>query len=317
MQPPSTPITYRSYAKINLYLDVLNRRRDGYHNIETIFQTVSLCDELTFQEQPSRIDLTCSTPELDTGEGNLVCRAAMVLQEQTGYVGGAKIHLEKNIPLAAGLAGGSGNAAATLIALNTLWNLRLPLEPLRGMAIDLGSDVPYCTLGGPAAATRRGEELTPLRCGRSPACPQRSAGEDTRTTEGLPPSHWAVLAHPHVAISASRTYNHPRLGHNTETPFAGRTPSFRRALRRFRAGDLAGLVYNRMEEPVFHDLPHLAELKARMLDAGCIAAAMSGSGPTLFGVCSSQAAALRVADQITDYPTSVVSFVPVGVERVR
>ena len=292
----SSQLLYRSYAKINLYLDVLKRRRDGYHNIETIFQTVDLCDELSFAEEPHRIAITCSTPDLDTGEGNLVYKAAALLRGKYAVRQGARIHLEKHIPIAAGLAGGSGNAAAALIALNVLWDLRLPAEILRAHALELGSDVPYCTLGGAALATGRGEQLAPL--------PPLKSG-------------WFVLLHPPIAVSAARTYNHELMTRNEETAFAGRTRSFRRALRHHARGDFAQLVFNRMETPVFHDFPHLAEAKHRLLEAGCTAAAMSGSGSTLFGVCAAKRDAGRVAEQFPEFRTSVVKPVPVGVERIR
>ena len=131
------PMVWRSFAKINLYLDVLRKRRDGYHNIETIFQTVNLYDELTFVND-NHLSMTCSGAGLDTGRSNLVYRAAALLQEETGCMRGARIHLEKRIPIAAGLAGGSGNAAATLSALNKLWDLRLPLGRLTRLARVLG-----------------------------------------------------------------------------------------------------------------------------------------------------------------------------------
>ena len=292
----STALTYRSYAKVNLYLDVLNKRRDGYHNIETVFQSVSLYDELRFLDEPSHISITCSTPQLDTGEGNLIYRAATLLRERTGCTLGARIHLDKQIPIAAGLAGGSGNAAAALIALNVLWGLRLPSGRLRRMALELGSDVPYCTVGGLAAATRRGEELTAL-----PALKR----------------FWLVLVHPPIAVSASHAYNHPELGRNPEQPFAGRTASLRRVLRDLAGGDLPSVIFNRMEPVVFHSHPRLIGVKQRLLELGCEAAAMSGSGPTLFGLCSTRRNAMRTAEAIDGYRTSVVHGVPLGVERVR
>lgn len=291
----STAITYRSYAKINLYLDVLNKRRDGYNNIETVFQSVSLADQLVFEERRERIDLTCSHPELDTGEGNLVYRAAHLLREHTGCRTGVRIHLEKHIPLAAGLAGGSGNAAAALVALNILWDLRLAPGNLLRLALELGSDVPFCLRGGAVAATRRGEEMT-----------------------FLPPLRetWLVLVHPPIAVSASHTYNHPSLERSTEQPFAGRTRAFRNAIHRFQEGQVPGMVFNRMERPVFLDHPHLESMKERLIELGCTAAAMSGSGPTLFGVCENKRAANRIASAIKDYPASVVCSVPEGIERL-
>jgi len=291
-----TAISYRSCAKINLYLDVLGRRRDGFHDIETIFQTVSLSDELNFMEESSGIALLCSSPELDSTESNLVHRAAVLLQERTGCSQGARIELVKRIPIAAGLAGGSGNAAATLVALNSLWDLRLAHADLRALALELGSDVPYCLEGGTVAATRRGEEMTPL----SPL-----------------PDTWFVLLHPAIAISASRVYNSPHLTYSGETPIEGYTPRFRAAIQALEHGEFADLVYNRMEEAVFVSHVQLAKAKQRLLDAGCIAAAMSGSGSTLFGVCNSKSHALRVADALGDYRTSVVRSVPAALEQVQ
>ena len=291
-----TTIDYRSYAKINLYLEVLDRRRDGYHNIETIFQTVGLADALSFVEQRSRVTVACSAPELQPTESNLVHRAAMLLRERTGRRLGVHIQLDKGIPIAAGLAGGSGNAAATLAALNILWDLRLPPGRIRRLALELGSDVPYCTVGGTVAATRRGEEMTPL-----PPLPRT----------------WFVLLHPPIAVSASRTYNSPLLGRSAEKPFAGRTRSLRRAIRALEQHDMAGLVFNRMEGPVFATHPRLADAKQKLLEHGCVAAAMSGSGPTLFGICRTRREATKCAEAFGEYATSVVSSVPAALERVQ
>ena len=295
---PNAPLAlkYRSYAKINLYLDVLRKRRDGYHDIETIFQTVGLYDELTFHEHRGRIDVSCNRDDLDTGEGNLVFRAAALLRKRAGLDCGARIVLDKRIPISAGLAGGSGNAAATLIALNVLWDLRWPLERLRGLALELGSDAPYCTLGGAAIGTRRGEELLPL--------------------DGVPRA-WFVLVHPLIAVSASHAYNSPKLECHPQTTFAGRSRALRDAIAALRRGDFPALVSNRLEAPVFAEYPQLEVLKRRLREAGCIAAAMSGSGSTLFGVCESAPAAARAADALQGLRTSVVPSVPCGVERIE
>jgi 4-diphosphocytidyl-2-C-methyl-D-erythritol kinase len=289
-------LRYRSYAKINLYLDVLRKRQDGYHDIETIFQTVSLCDELRLRPSNHGLRVTCSVAELGVGEENLVYGAARLLRERSGCSLGARIHLDKRIPIAAGLAGGSGNAAATLLALNTLWGLGWPLARLLELALELGSDVPYCAVGGTAAATGRGEVMTPL-----PRLPRR----------------WLILVHPPLAVSARHVYHHPCLALSPQQPRAGRTPAFRRALDVLAQGDLARVVFNRMEIPVFHDHPGLADIKERLLTLGCAAAAMSGSGPTLFGLCRGKRSAHRIAETITEYPVSVVHTVPRGVERVE
>jgi 4-diphosphocytidyl-2-C-methyl-D-erythritol kinase len=286
-------IACRSYAKINLYLDVLNQRRDGFNNIETVFLTVGLFDTLTFEAGAGGVELACSHPELPCDASNLVLRAAQALRNMTGCAQGARIRLEKEIPIAAGLAGGSGNAAATLQALNRLWGLDLPRRALYRLALDLGSDVPYCLEGGAMAATGRGERLTPL--------------------PPVPEAPWFVLIHPPIQVTARMAYTSPILERSPEQPFAGRTASFRRALRAFRGGRWADAVSNRMETAVFPVFPELAMIKRRLLDAGCPAAAMSGSGPTVFGVCATRAGADRAAALFPEYRASVVPPVCHGV----
>ena len=290
------PISYRSYAKVNLYLDILARRRDGYHNIETIFQSVSLYDEISFVDRPNGISLDCSAPELQSIDMNLACRAARLLADRTGCTLGVHIQIKKNVPIAAGLAGGSGNAAATLVGLNQLWSLHLSPAQLWDLALELGSDVPYCLVGGAMGATGRGEQLFPLSpLGRV----------------------WFVLIHPAMAVSSSRVYNSPNLVRNNAPRFAGKTATFRKALRAFQGGDWPKLVFNRMEEPVFADHSYLAEVKERLRGAGCLAAAMSGSGSTLFGVCATKRDAAKVAAALGDVPTSTVRPTAVAVERAE
>ena len=155
--------------------------------------------------------------------------------------------------------------------------------------------MPYCITGGTVAATRRGEalqSLTPL------------------------PLTWFVLIHPDVTVSTARIYASPRLSFTNEKPFAGRTPAFRRAIRRLADGDVAGVLFNRMEGAVFADRPHLAELKDRLVEAGCTNAAMSGSGATVFGVCASRRDARRVAEAFSDCRTTIVSSVPASIEQI-
>lgn len=296
--PVSTPITYRSYAKLNLYLEVLERRTDGHHNIETIFHTVDLGDDLVFAERPSQISLDCSTDEIESGEGNLVHRAAALLKQRLGCPRGVHVELTKRIPVSAGLAGGSGNAAATLVALNHLWGLGLSVDQLQELALELGSDVPYCVVGGAMAAMGRGEELSAIK--------QAAGGSPV----------WFVLVHPSPSVPASFVYNHPALHPTGEARVAKGTSALRQAIAHFKAGDFPALVYNRMEEVVFAEYPQLAGFRERLLEAGCMAAAMSGSGPTLFGVCDSKQQALDAAKKFDDVKTSVVRSVGVGVERM-
>jgi len=289
-------VSYRAYAKINLYLDVLDRRPDGYHDIETIFQTVGLSDKLMFSTIPREVSLKCNVPELDCLDSNLAYQAAMLIRERTGRKPGVHIEIEKHIPIAAGLAGGSADAAATLVALNAIWEIALSPSEIAELALELGSDVPYCTVGGTVLATGRGERITPLK-------PLRRK--------------WFILVHPAIPVSASRVYNSPRLKRNTASRVNGLTAGFRQALNALENNDVTEAVFNRMEEAVFAEHPQLAGIKGRLLDQGCLCAAMSGSGPTVFGICTTKEDAVRIANMIEDYDTSVVSSVPRAVEQTE
>lgn len=289
-------LRYRSYAKINLYLEVLDRRSDGYHNIETLFQTVSLPDELLFEPGGQGVELTCSDPRLSVDATNLICRAAECVRARAGVTSGVRVSLTKNVPVAAGLAGGSGNAAATLRALNTLWELDWSGDQLHEVALALGSDVPYCLLGGRAAGTGRGEQLTAL-----PPLPET----------------WLVLVHPGIAVSTAWVYQHPLLPRGPAPEGSRFSTRFSHALMAMNGGNLPKELHNAMEVPVFHEYPELARVKQQLLDSGCRAAAMSGSGPTIFGVCDSLEEARSVADAMNKHPVSVVHTVNDGVERIE
>lgn len=275
----------KSHAKINLYLDVLNKRRDGFTNIETIFQSVSLSDTLRLEPRPNEVSMECTMPGVPTDESNLVIRAARLLQQTTGCEDGVHVRLEKRIPMAAGLAGGSGNGAAALVGLNRLWDLGLSIPRLERLAAQLGSDVPYCLHGGTVAATGRGDRMTPL----------------TPLSET-----WFVLLHPDLHVSTRDVYMSPNLKRSAERPFVGRTPAFRKAIASVNQGRLADALFNRMETAAFPMHPELALLKQRLLDCGCDAAIMSGSGPTVFGLCRSQSHAESVAEQLEGIRVSVV-----------
>lgn len=287
-------LSYRSYGKINLYLDVLNRRDDGFTNIETVLQSIDLWDRVVVEAAGSEIALTCSDPKLSAGPDNLVYRAAALVRERAHIQSGVSLHLEKNLPVAAGLAGGSGNAAATLIALNQLWELGWDTIKLRELALELGSDVPFCVVGGTVAATGRGELLEVFR----------PIG-----------TRWLVLVHPPLSVTAGHAYGHPKLTRNRSTPENGMTPSFRKALKLLVRGEPERMIFNRMESGVFHDHPRLADIKGLLAGLGCTASAMSGSGPTVFGLCEDEASAREVASRVAGYRTSVVSTVPYGVLR--
>ena len=253
-------------AKVNLYLDVVRRREDGFHDIETLFQSLDLADEVTLEPRgDGQLTLECSLPGLCAPEDNLALRAAVLLRRHTGCGAGAHLSLEKRIPAAAGLAGGSADAAAVLRGLNRLWGLGLPQGELAALALELGSDVPYCLVGGLAAATGRGECLTPL--------------------PPLPGDWHCVLADPGIPVRAARAYTHPLLEKCGPPPEGENwTPRFRQAMTLAAGGRLGELVFNRLERPVFADHPVLAEIKETLLACGARAAAMSGSGSVVFGL---------------------------------
>ena len=272
---PEPGATYEAYGKVNLYLDMLDRRPDGYTNIETIFQSVGLYDTLTFvpSESPS-IELACSDERVPLDGSNLILQASEALRPHAAEPAGYRVQLEKRLPIAGGMAGGSADAAATLVALNELWRCGLDEDSLARIAADLGSDIPFCLRGGTAAATERGGKFHDI----------------AQLAET-----WLVLLLPGIAIGAGELYNHPKLERSLEHPVEGWTPAFLHAIQMCERGDLARLVFNRMETPAFSDHTELARYKEQLLEAGCIAAAMSGSGSALFGVCESQTAANEIA----------------------
>lgn len=291
----SAPARYHAYAKINLYLSVIDRRPDGYHDIETVFQTVGLADEVQLSPAAGgELTLSCNLPALE-GDDNLALRAARLLRDRFAPGRGAHIALTKRIPVAAGLAGGSTDAAAALVGLNDLWQANASAGDLRAIGAAIGSDVPFLIAGGTARGIGRGEVLQLLE-------PLRE--------------WWFVLVHPGIEVSAGRVYNHPALRKSREERIGGITPSFEGVLGTIERGAIADVLYNAMEIPVFLEYPELAVFKQRLLDAGCAGALMSGSGPTLFGLCKDRAHAERVAAQFTGVATSVVSTVPAGVARV-
>jgi 4-diphosphocytidyl-2-C-methyl-D-erythritol kinase len=237
----------RSYAKINWALRIIGRRPDGFHELETVFQTISLHDELTLQKA-RRTSLICDDPSISTDESNLVLRAVKALRAPR-----VAIQLLKRIPAGGGLGGGSSNAAATLLALDRMFDL--DRNDVGTLALSLGSDVPFFLLGGTAYATGRGEVLTPM--------PPRA---------GVPlllllPSEKVMTKEAFAAVSR---YS-PPLGLDAYTDgYANFTNDF--------------------EEPVFAALPRLRDLKLRLLDAGAVWAGMSGSGSTIVGAFGTGAA---------------------------
>lgn len=263
-------LTLSARAKINLALDVLGKRPDGYHEVAMIMQSVALADTVALATADG-ISVTVTGADLDCGPTNLAYRAAVLLRERCGCDRGVSITLAKNIPLAAGLAGGSADAAAVLRGLNFLWRLGLTPSDLEEFGAVLGSDVPFCLRGGTALATGRGELLEAL-----PALPHA----------------WVVLAKPPLDVSTAWVYGNYRGERVTAHPdIAGMTAS----LKDGKMTGVASRLANVLETVTVTAHPEIAALKAAMLEHGALASLMSGSGPTVFGLTEDRRQAEKIA----------------------
>lgn len=292
-------VRVRVPAKINLALAVGPRRGDGFHDLTSVFQAVSVYDELTAVASPdNRITLVMSgrgSEDLPTDEQNLAVRAAMLLRERHGTSElGVDLRIHKDIPIAGGMAGGSGDAAAALLACNELWQLDLNLDELRDLGAEIGSDVPFSVLGGNAVGTGRGERLTPLD--------ERGA------------LHW-VFALAHGGLSTPGVYRV-----FDELAAAGRiTPDPTLpagALAELISGDperTAAVLRNDLCAPALELRPELAETLAVTGD-GVLASHLCGSGPTVAFLCRDEASALALMQRLSD--TSLVRDVVHGIGPV-
>ncbi len=251
----------RAYAKINLSLDVLGKREDGYHTLRMIMESVNLYDVLTLEKtETPGVVLTTDEESLPCNEKNLAFRAAKLLLEEFSLSQGVSIHLEKHIPMAAGMAGGSSDAAAVLHGVNELFDLGLTLEELQKRGLTLGADVPYCLMGGTALAEGVGEILTPLP----------SAG-----------SLSLLLAKPPIAVSTAFVFQNLHLTEETVHP---KVEAQQRAIEEKNLRGVVENLGNVLEEVTVKHFPVIEELKEHMLAEGALGALMSGSGPTVFGI---------------------------------
>lgn len=258
-------------AKINLTLDILGKRPDGYHEVSMVMQSISLHDTLTFYKTKGDINLNINVPWLRADEHNLAWRAAALFKEYCGLKGGVSIHLTKRIPVAAGLAGGSADAAAVLRGMNALYRLHLSNEELCKLGAELGSDIPFCLMGGTQLATGRGEVLRKLK--------------------RMPPV-WVVLAKPRLSVSTAWAYQ------NYDEQGAERHPDnvqFERALENGSLEDLTPLLCNVLESVTIKQYGVIEQYKRLMLEHGALCSMMSGSGPTVFGLLPTKEEAVRLA----------------------
>lgn len=255
-----TSFTLPSFAKINLNLRVLGKRPDGFHELFTVFQTVSLHDSLSFSENED-IRLTCDDTSIPTDQRNLVVKAANLLRERGGIKHGVSLHLEKRIPAPGGLGGGSSNAAVALIGLSRLWKLELSADELQTMACELGSDVPYFLTGGTAIGSGRGTQIEPI--------------------EDLQVPHLLIVT-PNVRISTPDAFRSLD-ARNLTTSDAERILIVCRFEAR-KLDILHSVLTNDMEPAVFAAYPEIERVKHTLLRLGAVGAMMSGSGASVFAV---------------------------------
>lgn len=308
-------ITVKAYGKINIALDILGRRPDGYHEVSMIMQSVSLADELVFEKTcepgitlmctnsedpgeatPGRLSsddhYSAGSPLLPPGDSNIICKAYHALNAYiasrdcaSGCLGGVRCTLTKNIPIAAGMAGGSTDAAATLKALNELFSLGLSSQELADIAVKLGADVPYCLMGGTALSEGIGEKLTAL-----PSLPECSI----------------VLVHPHISVSTKEVYEaYDRVDHTFH-------PDITRIRQCIDAGDLEGvcaIVGNVLEEATIPMHPQISDIKDDLASFNPLCTLMTGSGPTVFALFQDESKAKKASEHFKSHSDALDVYV--------
>jgi 4-diphosphocytidyl-2-C-methyl-D-erythritol kinase len=250
----------KARAKINLSLDVLGKRPDGYHLVRMIMQTVELHDKIVLETIPGGIEIACSCPGVPPGTENIVYKAARLLQKECKIKKGIRIKIKKNIPIAAGLGGGSSNAAAVLKGMNAIFSLGLQQAELMKLGAEIGADVPYCIKGGTALAEGIGEILTGLG-----------------TFKGVN----IVLVKPKIKVSTAWVYNNLDLAAVQSRPD---TQALIKAILSKRIADVASNMKNVLEVVTARRFAVIEEIKGRLIELGALGSVMTGSGPSVFGV---------------------------------
>ena len=270
-------------SKVNLGLDVLRRRDDGYHEVRMIMQTLKLCDELYFEEtQKNEIRIVCNSENLECDENNLIYKAARLIMDEAGIDRGLDIRLKKNIPIAAGMAGGSSDAAAALVALNKMFGIDFDIAKLKEIGVKIGADVPYCIEGGTQLSEGIGEKLTRLK--DAPQC-------------------FVVVAKPHIGVSTKYVYE------NLHVETIKTHPNIDAMLKGIDAGDLIEIsshMENILENVTEKKYPVIAMLKSKLKSMGALNSLMSGSGPTVFALFDDKDKADKACEAVLD--TGEVAF---------
>ncbi len=262
----------KAYAKINLGLDVIGRLPNGYHEVKMIMQTVGIYDVLTLEKIPEGIVVTTDNGELPTDENNLIYKSAKLMLEKYKLPFGVRIHLEKNIPIAAGMAGGSTDAAATFTGMNELFEIGASEEELRELGVKVGADVPYCIMGGTALAEGIGEKLS-----RLPA----------------PKDCYLLIAKPDINVSTKYVYEH------LDAEGVEKHPDIDGMIEALKQGSLDGVVErlgNVLEIVTVKKYSIIEEIKQTMLENGAQGSLMSGSGPTVFGIFTEEEKAKKALE---------------------
>lgn len=265
----------QAFAKINLGLDVVGKREDGYHEVRMIMQTIRMYDQLDMRKsvEPG-IHLTTNKKYIPVDENNLVWRAAKLMMDTCGIIEGVSIHLHKVIPVAAGMAGGSSDAAATLVGMNRLFHCGLSKEKLMELGVQIGADVPYCVLRGTALAEGIGEKLTVLP--PMPDC-------------------WILIGKPGISVSTKYVYT--TLDLNTDTVH----PDIDGMKKALEDGNLYGITErmgNVLQDVTIPAYPEVERIKEQMKTLGAVNAMMSGSGPTVFGIFDNEEKAQEACQKL-------------------
>lgn len=261
-----------SYSKINLTLNILAKRQDGYHNIETIMQSINLADRVFIKEEKEGIKIKCNHSQVPIDDQSLAYRSAEKILNRCRVTKGVKIEIDKKIPLASGMAGGSANSASILVGINKLFTLNLSNEDLRGMGEELGMDVPFCIQNGTALAYHRGEKVTSL----SP----------------VNPPLWIIIINPGFEIPTKWAYNNLDL--NLIKREKNNTKAMLEALKGGGARGIAKNLFNSFEELIIEKYPEIGKIKDRLIEEGALGALMSGSGSTVFGIAQNEEQALKI-----------------------
>ncbi|OPJ54802.1 4-(cytidine 5'-diphospho)-2-C-methyl-D-erythritol kinase [Alkalithermobacter paradoxus] len=254
-------IKLKSRAKINLSIDVVGKREDGYHLVEMIMQSIDLYDNIQIEEiKEDKIIIQSENKNVPLDESNIMYKAASLVKQKFNIKTGVKINLHKNIPVAAGMAGGSSNGAAVLVGLNNIWNLNLREDELMDLGLSLGADVPFCIMGGAALAQGIGEKLTKIK--------------------GLKDTH-ILICKPNIFVSTKDVYT------NLDMSKVRKRPDTQMLLDYINKEDIKGLCTNMenvLESVTEKKYPVISEIKNKMIKYKALGSMMSGSGPTVFGI---------------------------------